>query len=205
MAVNYDIQADVVDINADTPQASDVFLVDTNVWFWMTYSKSITVSNPYQTNVYPDYINKALDAGSLLYRCNLSFAELTHLIEDTEFKIYNSLNSLNFKKKEFRHNLPAERSNVVSEVQAAWGQIKTLAQPMDILVDESKTDASLQRLQTQKVDGYDLLILEAMAKHNVIQLITDDGDFATIPGIQVYTANRTVLQLARNAGKLKIR
>ena len=80
MAVNYDIQADVVDINADTPQASDVFLVDTNVWFWMTYSKSITVSNPYQTNVYPDYINKALNAGSLLYRCNLSFAELTHLI-----------------------------------------------------------------------------------------------------------------------------
>ena len=94
---------------------------------------------------------------------------------------------------------------MISEVQAAWVQIKTLAQSMEVLVDESTTDTSLHRLQTQKVDGYDFFILEAMAKHNVIQLITDDGDFATIPGIQVFTANRTVLRLARTCGKLAVR
>ena len=34
MAVNYTIEADVVDIGADTPMATDAFFVDTNVWFW---------------------------------------------------------------------------------------------------------------------------------------------------------------------------
>ena len=204
MAVNYVIQAEVVDINADIPQASDIFLVDTNVWFWMTYSKSASVSISYQTNVYPDYINKALSAGSYLYRCELSFAELAHRIELTEFEIYKNAYP-DIRKKEFRHNLATERSRVISEVQAAWGQIKTMARSMEVMVDESMADASLHRLQTQKVDGYDFFILEAMVKHNVIQLITDDGDFATIPGIQVFTANRTVLRLARTCGKLAVR
>jgi hypothetical protein len=41
-----------------------------------------------------------------------------------------------------------------------------------------------------------------MRTRGVIQLITDDGDFATIPGIQVFTANRNVVTAARAQGKL---
>ncbi len=33
MALQYTVQAEVVDIRADRPRATDVFLVDTNVWF----------------------------------------------------------------------------------------------------------------------------------------------------------------------------
>lgn len=35
--------------------------------------------------------------------------------------------------------------------------------------------------------------------------ITDDGDFATVPGIQVFTANRNVIIAARSQGKMLTR
>ncbi|MFV9689915.1 MAG: hypothetical protein ACNY01_02980 [Desulfobacteria bacterium] len=65
--------------------------------------------------------------------------------------------------------------------------------------------AALNRLQTEKLDGYDLFILESMKNHGVVQVITDDGDFATVSGIQVFTANRNVIAAAKNQAKLKIR
>jgi len=30
------IQADIIDITTDTPQQSDIFFVDTDIWFWQT-------------------------------------------------------------------------------------------------------------------------------------------------------------------------
>jgi hypothetical protein len=41
-----------------------------------------------------------------------------------------------------------------------------------------------------------------MRSHGVVKVITDDGDFATVQGIQVFTANRNVVSTARAQGKL---
>jgi predicted nucleic acid-binding protein len=72
-------------------------------------------------------------------------------------------------------------------------------------IDEPTTDAALARFENEKVDGYDLFILETLTRHGLIQIITDDGDFATIAGIQVFTANRNVLKSAHAQGKLLTR
>jgi len=40
MAINYVVQAEIVDIRTDAPLASDSFLVDTNVWGWTTYTRA---------------------------------------------------------------------------------------------------------------------------------------------------------------------
>lgn len=40
MPVNNVVQAQVVDLRADTPQPTDKFFVDTNVWFWTVYASS---------------------------------------------------------------------------------------------------------------------------------------------------------------------
>jgi hypothetical protein len=45
-------------------------------------------------------------------------------------------------------------------------------------------------------------MLETMKNNGVIQIITDDVDFATVAGIRVFTANRNVLLAARMQGKL---
>ncbi|MEH2419861.1 MAG: hypothetical protein V7K48_02620 [Nostoc sp.] len=57
------------------------------------------------------------------------------------------------------------------------------------MVSEETSNAALNRFQTQLLDGYDLLILEAMDKGGVTQIITDDGDYVTVPGIKLFTAN----------------
>jgi len=204
MAINYTVHAEVVDITSDAPKAEDTFLVDTNVWYWTTYPKA-TSYIPNQISDYPGYLNNALGASAKIFHSGLTLAELTHIIEKTEREIYERNIGSSVKPKEFRHNLSGQRSRVVSEVQAAWAQVASLAEPLAASIDTPTTTAALNRLQAEKVDGYDLFLLESMKTHGVVQVITDDGDFATVPGIQVFTANRNVIQAARTQGKLVVR
>jgi len=198
MAVQYAVKAEVVNIQFDTPQKDDIFLVDTNVWYWLTYTQASTSARSYQSNDYSAYLRKIISAKGLLLYCGLSLAELAHNIEKAERAIF----STTLNTKEYRHNEPTERANVVAEVLAAWGQVTSIAVSTDVTIDEITTNASLTRFQTQLLDGYDLLFLEAMDKAGVVQVITDDGDYVTVPGIKVFTANRNVITAARNQGKL---
>lgn len=204
MAINYAVQADVVDITTDTPKAADKFLVDTNVWYWMTYTRaSLCFNRPkiYQTSNYPKYTNAALAAGAKIFQSGLSFAELTHLIEKAEREIYEATNG-EIRTKEYRHNLIDERRRIVREVNASWAQVSHLAEPLELTIDAAATSAALNRFKTEKLDGYDLFFLESMSNYGVVQVITDDGDFCTVPGIQVFTANRSVINAARNQGRI---
>ncbi len=38
MPIRYDIKAKIVDITRDAPRPDDAFLIDTNVWYWLTYA-----------------------------------------------------------------------------------------------------------------------------------------------------------------------
>jgi predicted nucleic acid-binding protein len=201
MAVNYTVQAEIVDIRSDYPKKEDIFLVDTNVWYWQTYTNAGRYSRLYQTTDYPSYIGNAIAADSLLLYCGLSLAELAHNIEQTEKEIF----SLAVRTKEYRHNFPVERAKVAAEVQTAWSQVISTAVCTDIMVSEDTSNAALARFQTQLLDGYDLLILEAMDKAGVTQVITDDGDYVTVPGIKVFTANYGAITAAASQGKLLIR
>lgn len=201
MAVNYTVQAEVVDIRSDKPKKDDIFLVDTNVWYWLTYTPASQSALPYQITDYPTYISQALSTQSLLLYCGLSLSELAHNIEQTERKIFDAT----LKTKEYRHNYPIERAKVVAEIQAAWSQVQSIAVSTDITIDEATNNSALTRFSTQPLDGYDLLILEAMKKAGIIQVITDDGDYVTVPGIRVFTANRNAIDAASNQNKLLIR
>jgi predicted nucleic acid-binding protein len=213
MAINHIIEAQVVDITVDTPKPEDVFLVDTNVWYWMTYTRASQNTRPplpYQSMLYPKYTNDALSIGSKIFKSGLTLAELTHLIERSEYEIFAMANRAIFpdpKKfnKEFRHSYNAERSQVVAEIQAAWSQVTSMAHPLTLTIDSSTASAALFRLQTEKVDGYDLYILESMKNNGVVQIITDDGDYATVTGIQVFTANTKIIAEARQQTKLLTR
>jgi len=207
MTVNYVIAADVIDIKVDLPKSGDVFLVDSNVWYWMTYTKASIVMKPWaqsRLRDYPSFVNKAISTGAKLYRCALSFSELAHIIEKTEREIFEKTSG-RIDTKEYRYNHPKERLNVVSEVKAAWGQVKTMASSLDVTINDAVTDATLARFEKECVDGYDLFFLEAMSSEKVIQIITDDGGFATVSGIKVFTANQNVITTAQKQGKFVTR
>jgi hypothetical protein len=179
-------------------------LVDTNVWFWQTYINASATAQPYQLRDYPNYLTQSLVQGSTLSYSVLTLAELASIIERTELTIYNQSSGLNLKPKEYRHNYPSERANMVAEVQSAWSQVEAIAVSADLTINDNIARAALNRFQAQAIDGYDLLILEAISRAGTgqIQVITDDMDYATVPNIQVYTSNSRVIQLARVQGKL---
>lgn len=91
MPVQYRVRAQVVDLRSDTPRSTDKFYVDSNVWFWTTYSNVQYSPGPprtYQTKEYPQYLKQARHQKAELAWCGLSLSELAHVIENTEFKIY---------------------------------------------------------------------------------------------------------------------
>jgi predicted nucleic acid-binding protein len=193
------VQAEVVDISTDAPRGSDIFLVDTNVWFWTAYSKA-SLARGYRTN-YDAYLKLALGAGARLYVCGLSQSELIHLIEKTERTLFNAT----LHPKDFRQNFPAERATVVSEASIAWGVVQNIAQIVDLHVDSTMTTRVLTRFQTCAMDGYDLISAEAMFEHGIPQIITDDGDFGCVAGVTLFTANQSVLRDATLQTKLLTR
>lgn len=205
MAANLVINAEVVDISSDAPRAKDVFFVDTNVWYWLTYTKASQAgARNFQLIPYPAYINKILGVGSDIFYSGLSVAELTHLVEKAEREIYAVANGP-VGTKEFRHNYAAERNSIVLEVVTACSQMMSLSKSLDTVINEATCQAALSRFASDKVDGYDLFILESMKNNGINQIVTDDGDFATIKDIRVFTSNRNVLQAAATQGKLIVR
>lgn len=210
MPVNYVVQAQVVDLRADTPKPTDKFFVDTNVWFWTVYSNariSPTPPRAYQARDYPTYLQKALTAGAELKWTGLSFSELAHRIEETEYAIFTSPPAPHLPKKEFRHNLPAERQRVMQEVETAWQAVESLGKPLDkpVVIDGAETAAALQELKARALDGYDVFALRATLASGITQVLSDDGDFCVVPNITLFTANRTVLTAAQAQGKILTR
>jgi hypothetical protein len=203
------VRAKIIDIRSDAPVDADVFLVDTNVWYWIAYTRASQANRPptqNQATHYPAYIAKALDAGAALRRCSLSLAELAHIIEKTEREIFQRTSNRRVATKEYRHDYPTERANVVAEIHAAWGQVKTLAvESVDVLIDDPTADAALAQFAAQPLDGYDVFTLGAALGARVVQIMTDDRDFATVPGITVFTANETVIAEATAQGMLATR
>ena len=106
--------------------------------------------------------------------------------------------------KEYRHNLPIERANVVRLVESGWNAVKDFAAPVDITVNDAMTDAALKRFQSQTLDGYDLLHLEAIAQAGTgqVKVMTDDCDYCTAPDIQLFTLNSSAIASANLQQKL---
>ena len=206
MPINLTIQAEVIDIRTDSPRQDDIFLVDTNVWLWQTYTNALASSRnaPKKIRAYTPYLSKARRNGATLVYSGLILAELAHVIEKAEREIHNQRTGSSLDAKEYRHNNLAERANVVAEVSSAWKQVEGLAMTVDLTINEEITNASLARFKTQALDGYDLLILEAIGRAGAgqIKVITDDMDYAVVPGIQVFTNNGLVIQQATAQRKL---
>jgi len=207
MAVNLDIKADIVDIRFDKPTHKDIFFVDTNIWYWLTYSNASHTAKNYQTKEYPAYIQKIRSVNSTLTHCKLTLAELAHIIEETEFKIFCNLKGYNpdrYSRKEFRHNYQIERDTVTKEIESSWIQIEQFSNSSPVTIDDAAVNTFIADLKSHKLDGYDLFYLNVIRK-NSVNVLTDDGDFATIPGITVFTANLKVIDAARTCRQLKIR
>jgi hypothetical protein len=207
MPPTYSVRATVIDVRSDTPRPTDRFLVDTNVWAWKRYPAAGVASSggsvP-QVSDYGPYFDRITAAGATRYRVGTILAELAHLIETTEHAIYAAAVA-RLTLKDYRHNVPAERARVVRMIETVWTRVKADSDPLPLTLDGAFTDGALTRLAVAPVDGYDVFLIEAMAASGVSQILTDDGDFCCVAGIEVFTANPRVLAAARAQGRLVVR
>lgn len=193
------VRAAVIDVGVDQPSEDDEFVVDTNSWKELTYSR---VRQP--KPAYPSYIKKVLSAKGTLYSSGVCLVELAHAIEENELALVQK-GATTPTRKEFRHGDDAGRRRVLEEITTSWAQVATMATLIDLRVDEPSTKRVMASLTAARVDGYDALLLEAMRSRGVFNVITDDGDFATVKDISMFTANPHVLRVARKQGMLKQR
>lgn len=204
------VRCSVVDIRTTEPKLDDSFLVDTNAWYWMTYTRATLPCLPTprrrQIEQYLRFVKKALDVGSTVGRCDLALAELAHRIEDTELKIYSHHHAAEtpIRIKDYRQK-PAERTRVISEVESVWYQVTKMSECWPLTVDVDATNGALAALKAYLVDGYDVFILQSMRKHGVAAILTDDSDFSSVPDITVFTCNETVIREATRQKKLVAR
>jgi predicted nucleic acid-binding protein len=205
MAIQARVEATVLDIRYDVPRLTDNYLIDTNVWLWLTYAesyKNVDLRRLKAIQNYLAYIRKAKKAKANLYYCGVSLSEMSHSIEGFVRDNVLKGNPKGITTKEFRHNFPVERARVALEIETAWNLVESTGQSLDLLINKPLTDSVITRHRNQQVDGYDYLLLEAMAKFGITSIITDDVDFITVPGIMVFTANFTALDLATRAKNL---
>lgn len=198
------VRAQIVDIRADTPKDSDVFLVDTNAWYWLFYSRASVSLSPAQAH-YPSYLKAAITAKSILHCYGLTFAELAHNIEKAEREIYADRASKTIGTKEFRYEYQNERRKVVKVISDTWTDILDASTMLDLDMDSGFMQSALSLFPSVGLDGYDLFMAEAALKAGVTQIVTDDGDYATAQGLTIFTANLRVIQAAATAGKLVTR
>ena len=138
MAPNYQIRATVFDIRQNEPLDNERFLIDTNVWLWITYTRASSGFNtPQQVSDYSNYFQKCLRKQCQLLFCGFTLAELAHVIEKTEREIYSATIGAEIQAKEFRHNYPAERATVVNEIESAWAQVRGLGECLSTNIDEN--------------------------------------------------------------------
>ncbi|MGB0560226.1 MAG: hypothetical protein ACPGVO_00270 [Spirulinaceae cyanobacterium] len=157
---------------------------------------------------YPNYLRDCKQARASINCSTLSFPELAHIIEKAEREIYikgRNLSPEHLKAKQFRHNYAIERKRVCRQIKSVWQQVNAISSIVEAPVSLTVLNSAMSRLPQQCVDGYDLLILETMANVGIECVITDDGDYATVPGITVFTANKAVIQAAKQQGQLKSR
>jgi len=186
----------IKDICEVEPQEGESYFVDTNVWFWMTYVSSKDMSIPnnpeeYQVRDYSNFIEKALGVRAKLYHCALTLAELTNIIENTEWKLYKQYNK-DISRKRFR-SIRQERKAVVKEVDIAWGAINSISKCLNVNLDSRFTMESHKIYTGSLLDSYDSFFAQFMNENGIQNIITDDSDFKTLSGKNIFTSNPRVL------------
>jgi predicted nucleic acid-binding protein len=187
----------VHDISKYSPTHTDKFFVDTNVWFWFTYagSKEITTDSApvrYQIEKYPKFIEAVLDAGARLFHCSLTLAEISNVIENTEYELYCKSKGVSISKKNFRR-IPEERTKVMKEIETAWRSIKSVSENLDAKLCRDFNEEAISLLKKSYVDANDAFFINVMKQNSIQFILTDDNDFSTLDTSKIFTANNKTL------------
>ena len=194
------VRATVVDLRGDDSRSTDRLWIDTQVWVVLAYTRAPC---PNHLQPYPRYIKQAKAAGASLVAGTIHLAELARCVEHSEQKIYEAQQGLGpgMGIKAFRQ-IPAARSATVGEIRVAWKVLMGMATLAATAVASTDVEsAGAGMAGGELLDPGDALQLAEARRCNVLNVVSDDSDFATVEGITLFTANERVLLAASKAGR----
>lgn len=181
-----------VDINSIPP--NEIFAVDTNVLLWACYNNiSHNALNEYvseyQTKFYPNFIKRLIKNRNILYTTNLNISELCSLIERNEFEIYKYRTRKRFYKKKKYRKIARERRRYKTKLDTTLRVLhETYISRVEVVVIPANYDSIFsQAIPIMTCDTFDYAVIEYLKSIGIINYISDDKDFCTIDGINLYT------------------
>ncbi|WP_449426845.1 hypothetical protein [Rhodanobacter umsongensis] len=184
------------------PLPSKIF-IDTNAWLLWGYAPfSLPGTGHQRATHYTDYMANLVGAQKSLYRSAFCLPEIAHVVEDDQLSTYNQGKPKQTGRKEARGILNLRRK-VATSVVATWRTVEQVSLPsIGIMVDDGLAQSALARFGQQKLDGYDLFIVEEVLLSG-FPILTDDADYISVTGLCVFTANDRAIQEAGAAARLR--
>lgn len=184
---------DIKTLDFTSIKREEVFAIDTNVLVWTHYSEASNPClnrHPYQVIQYPDFVAKLLENGNKLVTTLLNLTELCGVIERNRYRIYKAVNGNHFLKfKKYRSD-PAEREGYQHEIKQMLMEIRESydGQIEIINFSEEQLDFFVDDICNNECDIFDYLIIDYLKGKGIHNYISDDKDFSTVDGINLYTA-----------------
>ncbi|MCT4633150.1 MAG: hypothetical protein N4A76_10460 [Firmicutes bacterium] len=169
---------------------NETFGIDTNVLYWMHYSKG-SYANNYQTSTYPKFLSDLIVAGNKLYTTMYNISELLYIIERNEYKQYKNNNNCNISKKKYR-GIANQRESLKKEYLSVLNQVESIYSIHDFEINIVGVKNFTAELSNHMCDNFDYQIIDELKKQGISNFITDDSDFKSIDDINLYTANSRI-------------
>lgn len=198
-----DIKCDkVFDISERKIPYDEPYYLDTNIWYWLTYPR-VTFRNDVQLKKATDYTSfisslqtKDVELCSTIF----TYSELINIVERNEF---NLVKRQYHSKKHFRKDL-TKRKDTLEIIANVLEQVDEFSTPDKVvqILDYIKAETLIQGLNSTLLDGNDLIVGMLTKENEIVNIISDDSDFGTLGGINLFTLNAEVIKAAREQGRL---
>ena len=170
------------------------FFLDTNVLYWYTYPRFSLPGhlNP-SAQIYYDFIDSLTSAGNPLKTSVYNLTELLNVVEKNEYDIYCKLHpDLPLSRKDFRR-MADERQKVSQMIKTTMNNALNICSITDFNFTSETLTSFSNEFTNHRCDVFDYAILKNCISTKDINIISDDGDFSSMPGINLYTANENIL------------
>lgn len=193
----------VFDINNCQIPYDVPYYLDTNIWYWLTYPR-VTFRNESQKQkaiIYTSFISNLQINNSELCSTVFTYSELINIVERNEFDLVRA--NYQHNRKNFRKDM-GKRKDTVEIIANVLEQVDEFSTPNKVtqIMDYIKAETLITGLNSSLLDGNDLIVGMLTKENEIINIISDDSDFGTLEGINLFTLNTEVIEAARIQGKL---
>lgn len=178
--------------NCDIPK-STTFLIDTNIWYFMTYPNAYFQDDGAiaKGDKYSQFVSKLKNNSNKLFFSMINYSELINIIERNEYKIYCELNNkvnTQYSRKKYRREHRDEY----------FGTMDNVLKQVENISDNDGFSQKLENIGIREVekefketllDPSDVLNLLLSKRNNILNILTDDMDFCSTKGMKIFTAN----------------